>query len=179
MNSMVSQAKNLAAEGVNLTMENCKSETSMVEKSTASFGSYQNNGNIKIRKSLFVKVNMDGIPIGRKVDLNAHESYEKLAKTLEDLFLKTTPSVNPPYDYWSLFLFDECCHDFVIRINGSRAWNIHITRTRRGDWMLVGDVPWEMFLNSVKRLRIMRTSEATGLTPQLQERNQRQRSKHI
>ncbi|MEX7539439.1 hypothetical protein SGI37_20695, partial [Providencia rettgeri] len=32
-----------------------------------------------------------------------------------------------------------------------------------GDWMLVGDVPWGMFLNTVKRLRIMRTSEANGL----------------
>ncbi|BBH10131.1 Leucine-rich repeat transmembrane protein kinase family protein [Prunus dulcis] len=32
-----------------------------------------------------------------------------------------------------------------------------------GDWMLVGDVPWGMFLGTVKRLRIMRTSEANGL----------------
>ena len=74
-------------------MENHKNDTSMVEK--GAIGSYQNIGNAKLRKSLFVKVNMDGIPIGRKVDLNAHESYEKLAKTLEDMFLKTTPSVNP------------------------------------------------------------------------------------
>ncbi|XWS31364.1 hypothetical protein CRYUN_Cryun23aG0070000 [Craigia yunnanensis] len=93
MNSMVNQAKVLATEGFNSTMENHKKETSMVEKST--IGSYHISGNNKLRKSLFVKVNMDGIPIGRKVDLNAHESYEKLAKTLEYMFLKTTPSVNP------------------------------------------------------------------------------------
>ncbi|KAJ9566953.1 hypothetical protein OSB04_002919 [Centaurea solstitialis] len=29
-----------------------------------------------------------------------------------------------------------------------------------GDWMLVGDVPWEMFLSSCRRLRIMKGSEA-------------------
>ncbi|KAL1199687.1 Auxin-responsive protein IAA4 [Cardamine amara subsp. amara] len=32
-----------------------------------------------------------------------------------------------------------------------------------GDWMLVGDVPWEMFVSSCKRLRIMKGSEAKGL----------------
>jgi len=34
---------------------------------------------------------------------------------------------------------------------------------RDGDWMLVGDVPWEMFVGSVKRLKIMRASDANGL----------------
>ncbi|KAA3482110.1 auxin-responsive protein IAA13-like isoform X1 [Gossypium australe] len=34
---------------------------------------------------------------------------------------------------------------------------------KEGDWMLVGDVPWRMFVSSVRRLRIMRTSEANGL----------------
>ncbi|KAL4297338.1 hypothetical protein GQ457_12G004930 [Hibiscus cannabinus] len=48
-----------------------------------------------------------------------------------------------------------------------------------GDWMLVGDVPWVMFLTSVRRLRIMKTSEANGLAPRLHERNERQRSKPI
>ncbi|KAK4408111.1 Auxin-induced protein 22E [Sesamum angolense] len=32
-----------------------------------------------------------------------------------------------------------------------------------GDWMLVGDVPWDMFITSCKRLRIMKGSEAKGL----------------
>ena len=32
-----------------------------------------------------------------------------------------------------------------------------------GDWMLVGDVPWEMFVSSCKRLRIMKGSEVKGL----------------
>ncbi|KAF4347941.1 hypothetical protein G4B88_003116 [Cannabis sativa] len=39
-----------------------------------------------------------------------------------------------------------------------------------GDWMLVGDVPWEMFVDSCKRLRIMKGSEAIGLAPRAMEK---------
>lgn len=38
------------------------------------------------RKGLFVKINMDGVPIGRKVDINAYDSYEKLSSAVDDLF---------------------------------------------------------------------------------------------
>ena len=41
----------------------------------------------------FVKVNMDGLPIGRKVDLNAHDCYETLAQALEIMFLKKASSI--------------------------------------------------------------------------------------
>nr|GMC87059.1 auxin-responsive protein IAA16-like [Ipomoea batatas] len=39
-----------------------------------------------------------------------------------------------------------------------------------GDWMLVGDVPWNMFVDSCKRLRIMKGSEAIGLAPRAVEK---------
>ncbi|KAJ6708953.1 AUXIN-INDUCED PROTEIN AUX28 [Salix koriyanagi] len=39
-----------------------------------------------------------------------------------------------------------------------------------GDWMLVGDVPWDMFAESCKRLRIMKGKEATGLAPRAMEK---------
>ncbi|KAJ1437974.1 AUX/IAA domain [Sesbania bispinosa] len=51
-----------------------------------------------------------------------------------------------------------------------------------GDWMLVGDVPWEeepkgeigsivgMFIDSCKRLRIMKSSKAIGLAPRAMEK---------
>ena len=42
-----------------------------------------------------VKVNMDGSLIGRKVDLNAHSSYETLAQTLEDMFSRKCESLFP------------------------------------------------------------------------------------
>lgn len=37
-------------------------------------------------KGLFVKINMDGVPIGRKVDLKAYDSYEKLSSAVDELF---------------------------------------------------------------------------------------------
>jgi len=37
-------------------------------------------------KGLFVKINMDGVPIGRKVDLNAYDSYENLSSAVDVLF---------------------------------------------------------------------------------------------
>ncbi|KAK8694054.1 hypothetical protein V6N13_071616 [Hibiscus sabdariffa] len=171
MNSMFNQANAPAIEGFNATTENHKNETSAVEKSTV--GSC---GNAKLRHSLFVKVNMDGIPIGRKVDLNAHESYEKLAKTLEDMFLESSPSVS---QVGSRVLEHGMTNKLtrtlqLLDVSSDFALTYE---DKEGDWMLVGDVPWEMFLSSVKRLRIMRTSEATGLPPRLQGRNQRQKSK--
>nr|GLL17125.1 auxin-responsive protein IAA8-like isoform X2 [Ipomoea trifida] len=33
------------------------------------------------------------------------------------------------------------------------------------NWMLVGDVPWEMFIDTFKRLRIMKSSDSIGLVP--------------
>ncbi|KAL7258423.1 hypothetical protein ACSBR1_004533 [Camellia fascicularis] len=42
-------------------------------------GIHKNKNNVKekrqLKTALFVKVNMDGIPIGRKVDLNAHKHW--------------------------------------------------------------------------------------------------------
>lgn len=38
------------------------------------------------QKGFFVKINMDGIPIGRKVDLSTYDSYEKLASAVNELF---------------------------------------------------------------------------------------------
>uniref|UniRef100_A0A0A9GHD4 Auxin-responsive protein n=1 Tax=Arundo donax TaxID=35708 RepID=A0A0A9GHD4_ARUDO len=32
-----------------------------------------------------------------------------------------------------------------------------------GDWMLVGDVPWRMFVDTCQRLRLMKSSEAVNL----------------
>lgn len=38
------------------------------------------------KKGMFVKINMDGVPIGRKVDLQAYDSYEKLSTAVDELF---------------------------------------------------------------------------------------------
>ncbi|TKY54344.1 Auxin-responsive protein IAA31 [Spatholobus suberectus] len=89
------------------------------------------------RPSLFVKVYMEGIPIGRKLNLLAHCSYDGLVKTLGHMFRTTIlcPNSQP-----------------------LNPGNFHVLtyEDQEGDWMMVGDVPWEMFLNSVKRMKITR-----------------------
>ncbi|KAG8060748.1 hypothetical protein GUJ93_ZPchr0002g23425 [Zizania palustris] len=105
----------------------------------------------KGRAAGWVKVNMDGDVIGRKVDLNAHCSYKTLALALELMFTKPSIGLCTSYSTKSLKLLDN-----------SAEYQLTY-EDRDGDWMLVGDVPWEMFVGSVKRLRIMRTSDANGL----------------
>ncbi|MCL7033691.1 hypothetical protein MKW94_015939, partial [Papaver nudicaule] len=46
-------------------------------------------------------------------------------------------------------------------LNGSE--DVLTYEDKDGDWMLVGDVPWEMFIESCKRLRIMKSTDAIGL----------------
>ncbi|CAO2824312.1 unnamed protein product [Amaranthus hypochondriacus] len=171
MNSMANQAKSVA------TGEN-NSQFDDIKRKDVRYGADENaNAKSKERvpkNCLFVKVNMDGVAIGRKVDLSAHSSYESLAQMLEEMFtnraveksngeeLSLMPKVTRPSK-----LLDGSS-DFVLTYED-----------RDGDWMLVGDVPWGMFLSSVKRLRIMRTSEANGLAPRSEERSAKQRSRPI
>jgi len=181
MNSLVNQAKSPATEGFNSLIGKSKNSNTMVGKGTNS-GSDKNNGSAKekghLRSSLFVKVNMDGIPIGRKVDLSAHSCYETLLQTLEDMFHTSTNAVN------SIRSSGEG-NDMIVGatrsskfLHGSSEF-VLTYEDKDGDWMLVGDVPWGMFISSVRRLRIMRTSEAKGLAPRPEERNGRQRTKPI
>ncbi|GLJ40163.1 hypothetical protein SUGI_0823680 [Cryptomeria japonica] len=128
--------------------------------------------------SLYVKVNMDGVPIGRKVDLNAHDGYESLALALEDMFQRPTNVQNSgqiPMQKARTVTnehkrprFLDSSSDFVLTYED-----------KEGDWMLVGDVPWRMFVNTIKRLRIMKTSDANGLGPRCSEKINRQKSKPI
>ncbi|XP_020517713.1 auxin-responsive protein IAA9 [Amborella trichopoda] len=86
--------------------------------------------------SFYVKVNMEGVGIGRKIDLNLHHSYSSLAHALEDMFGKHEKNKEDG---------TVCCPQCILTYED-----------REGDWMLVGDVPWETFIKSVKRLKILR-----------------------
>ncbi|KAJ0770292.1 putative transcription factor interactor and regulator AUX-IAA family [Helianthus annuus] len=44
------------------------------------------SGDKKIENSLYVKINMDGVAIGRKVDLKAYDTYQKLSSAVDELF---------------------------------------------------------------------------------------------
>ncbi|VVB00401.1 unnamed protein product [Arabis nemorensis] len=53
------------------------------------------------------------------------------------------------------------CVGLVLK-NGEKCEYAIIYEDKDGDWMLVGDVPWQMFKDSCKRLRIVKRSYAAG-----------------
>jgi auxin-responsive protein IAA len=83
----------------------------------------------------YVKVKMEGLAIGRKLDLSILGSYAELLDTLHLMF----PSTN-----------QEDGHDRRRRHPYAVTYE-----DGEGDWMQVGDVPWEAFAKSVKRLKIL------------------------
>ncbi|XP_073144383.1 auxin-induced protein 22B-like [Henckelia pumila] len=93
---------------------------------------------------IFVKVSMDGAPYLRKIDLNVYKNYLDLLKALENMFKCNIGVYSEREGY-----------------NGSEFAPTY--QDKDGDWMMVGDVPWDMFVVSCKRLRIMKGSEAKGL----------------
>nr|ADC29372.1 indole-3-acetic acid inducible 4 [Arabidopsis thaliana] len=111
--------------------------------------SYRKN-NIQTKKNEsegqgnYVKVSMDGAPYLRKIDLTMYKQYPELMKSLENMFKFSVGEYFEREGYKG--------SDFVPTYED-----------KDGDWMLVGDVPWEMFVSSCKRLRIMKGSEVKGL----------------
>lgn len=92
MNSLVNLAKAPRAEDDISLNEKGKSKDGAEDK-TRTGGKSDVDG--REQKHIgFVKVNMDGIPIGRKVDLNAHACYETLAQALEDMFFRPARTVD-------------------------------------------------------------------------------------
>ncbi|KAI4319505.1 hypothetical protein MLD38_033093 [Melastoma candidum] len=81
------------------------------------------------RTSVYVKVNMDGVPIGRKIDLNSHRCYQSLANALESMFS------------WSTGVKSKRETRLSKLLDGSSGYVLTYEDTE-GDWLLVGDVPW-------------------------------------
>nr|KYP37454.1 Auxin-responsive protein IAA9 [Cajanus cajan] len=117
--------------------------------------------------ALFVKVSMDGAPYLRKVDLRNYTTYQELSSSLEKMF--------------SCFTLGQCgSHGAPGRemlsesklkdlLHGSEY--VLTYEDKDGDWMLVGDVPWDMFIDTCKRLKIMKGSDAIGLAPRAMEKS--------
>ncbi|KAJ3694167.1 hypothetical protein LUZ60_009647 [Juncus effusus] len=99
----------------------------------------------------FVKVQVDGAPYLRKVDLEAYNGYEELLSALQDMFSCFTIR-NYPNE-----------RKLVDPVHGTEYTPTY--EDKDNDWMLVGDVPWKMFVEACKRLRLMKSSEAINLAP--------------
>lgn len=93
---------------------------------------------------MYVKVSMDGAPFLRKIDLKLYNNYPQLLEGLRYMFKCTIGVYSEREGY-----------------NGSEHAPTY--EDKDGDWMLAGDVPWEMFVTSCQRMRIMKASEARGL----------------
>ncbi|KAF7808840.1 Auxin-responsive protein IAA32 [Senna tora] len=91
----------------------------------------------------YVKVNMDGVTVGRKICVLDHEGYQSLANQLENMFGEhRSKSIS------GLKLFQY----------GSEYSLFY--KDREDQWRIVGDVPWKEFVECVKRLRIARKNAA-------------------
>ncbi|KAM7480415.1 hypothetical protein LguiA_028628 [Lonicera macranthoides] len=104
----------------------------------------------------FVKVGVDGAPFLRKIDLEMYNTYQQLLTALEDMF--------------SFFTIRNVMNErkLVDPINGVEY--VPTYEDKDGDWMLVGDVPWKMFVESCKRLRVMKSKDAIELGPRTPEK---------
>lgn len=133
MNSLVNQARipNYEVDkGVGGNDESNISLENMGQKSNKNDTAIRERGHFG-----FVKVNMDGLQIGRKVDLKAHTCYETLAQTLEEMFWRPSTTIN------------SICGEKQKSIQPSKLLNgssefVLTYEDKEGDWMLVGDVPW-------------------------------------
>ncbi|WCJ40656.1 Auxin-responsive protein IAA17 [Euphorbia peplus] len=56
----------------------------------------------------------------------------------------------------------EKCKYVKVAVDGA-PYLRKVDLDKDGDWMMLGDVPWKMFVESCKRLRLMKSSEAAGL----------------
>lgn len=138
-------------------------------KNTMASTSAKNNGESEeksVPECLYVKVSMDGAPYLRKVDLQVYRNYIELSSALEKMF--------------SCFITGHYGSHGHVKSEGSpESHSMDNLRTseyvltyedKDGDWMLVGDVPWKMFTENCRKLRIMKGSEAIGLAPNAAEK---------
>lgn len=86
------------------------------------------------------KVQMQGIAVGRAVDLTALEGYDELIDELEEMF-EIKGELRPRYKWEIVFTDDE------------------------GDMMLVGDDPWPEFCTMVRRIFICSSQDVKKMSP--------------
>ncbi|KAG6684773.1 hypothetical protein I3842_12G079300 [Carya illinoinensis] len=86
------------------------------------------------------KVQMQGVAVGRAVDLTMLEGYDQLIDELENMF--NIKGQLQPRDKWEIVYTDD-----------------------EGDMMLVGDDPWQEFCNMVRRIFICSSQDVKKMSP--------------
>nr|GMC78190.1 auxin-responsive protein IAA27-like [Ipomoea batatas] len=108
---------------------------------------------------IFIKVSLEGAPYLRKVDLKSYPNYSELSSALQKMFGCFTVGQCSSNGFPGQKKLDES--NLIDLTSGSEY--VLTYEDKDGDWMLVGDVPWEMFTESCKKLRIMKSADAIGL----------------
>lgn len=95
-----------------------------------------NNSN---NSSIYVKVKMEGVAIGRKINLMLFNSYQSLLTTLLNMFSRYRENDKDKGG--------ACCSSYILSY-----------LDKEGDWLLAGDVPWQIFIGTVQRIEITKQS---------------------
>ncbi|RDY10568.1 Auxin-responsive protein IAA32, partial [Mucuna pruriens] len=118
---------------------NLKNSSTMPSRSVHKNFDEETEGVQSNERWAYVKVNMDGVTIGRKICVLDHGGYSSLAHQLENMFgRQRSQSVS------GLRLF-QSGSDYSL-----------FYKDRQDNWRVVGDVPWKEFIECVRRLRIAR-----------------------
>ncbi|GBG85126.1 Aux/IAA family protein [Chara braunii] len=100
---------------------------------------------------------MEGWPIGRRISLREHYNYEGLSTTLRHMFEFMIPAEQR---YW----IRPGCHPPCNSLNALPG-HVIAYEDADGDLMLAGDIPWEHFVTTAKRIKIVQTSQYFGRGP--------------
>ncbi|PHT76553.1 Auxin-responsive protein IAA27 [Capsicum annuum] len=93
------------------------------------------------------QVSMDGGPYSRKVDLRTHSAYQELSSALENMFSFTLGQYGSHGALGKKMLNES---KLKVLLHGSDY--VLSYEDKDGYWMLVGNVPWEMFTGTCMRL---------------------------
>ncbi|BBH03487.1 auxin response factor 9 [Prunus dulcis] len=114
-------------------------QVSSKETQTKQSCSTSTRSRTKVLKEDFAYVQMQGMAVGRAVDLTILEGYDQLIDELEEMF------------------------DIKGQIHSGNMWQIVFT-DNEGDMMLMGDDPWAEFCDMVKRIFICSSQDVKKIS---------------
>ena len=100
---------------------------------------------------MYVKVSMDGAPYLRKIDLKVYKGYPELLKALENMFKLTIGKnilINMHVQLYVVLIIlmmksVTMPGEYSEREGYKGSEYAPTYEDKDGDWMLIGDVPWE------------------------------------
>ncbi|KAB2619324.1 auxin-responsive protein IAA2-like [Pyrus ussuriensis x Pyrus communis] len=155
-----SSRKNLAIRSSSSSFTNPAADSESPNE-TSKEGNGKSDSSTYSKHHMFVKINMEGVPIGRKINLKAYDSYEKLSFAIYELFQGLLAAQRVCCDVEKEDKKGET-KSKTESLHGNGEYTL-LYEDNEGDRMLVGDVPWNMFASTAKRLRVLKSSQPSTL----------------